>query len=333
MVLIVFLSSRISPRTSTVIFFERSPFATAVVTSAMLRTCEVRFEAMKFTDSVRSFHVPETPATSACPPSLPSEPTSRATRVTSPANELSWSTMMLIVFFSSKISPRASTVILRERSPFATAVVTLAMLRTWLVKLPAIVFTESVRSFQLPATPLTLAWPPSLPSEPTSRATRVTSDAKALSWSAIVLMTRADRKKSPRSGRPSMSKALRCERSPCATAAITRFVSAIGAATDSMSELYASICSCHPPLTPSTAARLESRPSRAMTRLTRLTSLSKRVFVSRQSLNAAASSASIPSPFTGRRTEKSPLRNACSAASILRWCAVATSEIGSFTER
>ena len=38
MVLMVFFSSRISPRTSTVIFFERSPFATAVVTSAMLRT-------------------------------------------------------------------------------------------------------------------------------------------------------------------------------------------------------------------------------------------------------------------------------------------------------
>ena len=38
MVLIVFLSSRISPFTSTVIFFDRSPVATAVVTSAMLRT-------------------------------------------------------------------------------------------------------------------------------------------------------------------------------------------------------------------------------------------------------------------------------------------------------
>src|ERR1700724_1440966 len=38
-------------------------------------------------------------------------------------------------------------------------------------------FTESVRSFQVPATPGTIAWPPSLPSVPTSRATRVTSDA------------------------------------------------------------------------------------------------------------------------------------------------------------
>ena len=42
MVLMVSLSSRISPFTSTVIFFERSPLATAVVTSAMLRTWAVR---------------------------------------------------------------------------------------------------------------------------------------------------------------------------------------------------------------------------------------------------------------------------------------------------
>ena len=32
--------------------------ATAVVTSAMLRTCAVRFEAIEFTESVRSFQVP-----------------------------------------------------------------------------------------------------------------------------------------------------------------------------------------------------------------------------------------------------------------------------------
>src|SRR5678815_3043297 len=53
---------------------------------------------MKLTDSVRSFHVPATPCTSAWPPSLPSVPTSRATRVTSAANECSWSTIVLTVF-------------------------------------------------------------------------------------------------------------------------------------------------------------------------------------------------------------------------------------------
>jgi hypothetical protein len=61
----VFLSSRISPFTSTVILRERSPRATAVVTSAMLRTWLVRFEAMRFTPSVRPFHVPATPGTCA----------------------------------------------------------------------------------------------------------------------------------------------------------------------------------------------------------------------------------------------------------------------------
>jgi hypothetical protein len=44
-------------------------------------------------------------------------------------------------------------VILRDKSPRATAVVTCAMLRTWSVRLPHMAFTESVRSFQVPATP------------------------------------------------------------------------------------------------------------------------------------------------------------------------------------
>ena len=44
---------------------------------------------MKLTLSVRSFHVPATSRTSAWPPSLPSVPTSRATRVTSAANDRS----------------------------------------------------------------------------------------------------------------------------------------------------------------------------------------------------------------------------------------------------
>ncbi len=112
---------------------------------------------MKFTLSVRSFHVPATSRTSAWPPSLPSVPTSRATRVTSEANELSWSTIVLTVFFSSRISPLTSTATFFERSPRATAFVTSAMLRTWLVRLVAMKLTLSVRSFQVPATPFTSA--------------------------------------------------------------------------------------------------------------------------------------------------------------------------------
>ena len=131
--------------------------ATAVVTAAMLRTCAVRLDAIEFTESVRSFQVPATPGTRACPLSLPSVPTSRATRVTSAANDESWSTIVLIVFFNSRISPLTSTVIFLVRSPVATAVVTAAMLRTCAVRFDAIKFTESVKSFHVPATPLTLA--------------------------------------------------------------------------------------------------------------------------------------------------------------------------------
>ena len=65
MVLIASLSWRISPRTSTVIFFERSPLATAMVTSEMFRTWAVRLPAMELTLSVRSFHTPLTSGTSA----------------------------------------------------------------------------------------------------------------------------------------------------------------------------------------------------------------------------------------------------------------------------
>ena len=185
----VSFSSRISPRASTRIFWVKLPLATAVVTSAMERTCPVRLAAITLTDSVRSFQVPDTPLTSAWPPSKPSVPTSRATRVTSSAKDDSWSTIVLRVDLSSRISPRASTSIFWLRSPRATAVATWAMFRTCPVRLPAIAFTDSVRSFQVPDTPGTCAWPPSLPSVPTSRATRVTSEVNRSSWSAIPLKT------------------------------------------------------------------------------------------------------------------------------------------------
>ncbi len=191
-VLTVFLSSRISPRASTVIFWLRSPLATAVVTWAMFRTWLVRLPAMKLTESVRSRHVPPTPGTSACPPRRPSVPTSRATRVTSPANADSVSTIPLMVSASVATSPLASTEIFWLRSPRATAVVTWAIARTWPVRLPAIALTESVRSFQVPATAGTSAWPPSWPSVPTSRATRVTSAVNTPSCSFMALKTLGD---------------------------------------------------------------------------------------------------------------------------------------------
>ncbi len=178
MPLMVSARAAISPLASSISFFLRSPLATAVTTRAIPRTCAVRFPAIELTLSVRSFQVPEMPFTSAWPPSLPSVPTSRATRVTSEAKEESWSTIVLTVFLRSRISPLTSTVIFLVRSPAATALVTSAMLRTWVVRLEAMKLTLSVRSFQTPPTPGTTAWPPSFPSVPTSRPSRVTSAAK-----------------------------------------------------------------------------------------------------------------------------------------------------------
>ena len=51
-------------------------------------------------------------------------PTSRATRVTSEMKPLSWSTIALMVFFSSSISPRTSAETFLLRSPSATAPIT-----------------------------------------------------------------------------------------------------------------------------------------------------------------------------------------------------------------
>ncbi len=326
-VLTVFFSSRISPLTSTVIFLDRSPSATAFVTSAMLRTCEVRLPAIELTESVKSFQVPDTPSTRAWPPSDPSVPTSRATRVTSDANERSWSTIVLMVFFSVRNSPLTSTSIFLDRSPLATAVVTSAMLRTWSVRLPAIELTESVRSFQVPATPFTVAWPPSLPSVPTSRATRVTSAEKLLSWSTILLMVSAVRRNSPSSGRPSTSSAMLLDRSPCATAPITRATSLVGCTRSSISELIDSIESPQKPRASRSDARCFSLPCRPTTWRRRLNSSAMATFCSTTSLKASATRPAMPGQCSGRRTLASPLRKAISAVS--RVCSSsASSELG-----
>ena len=137
--------------------------------------------------------------------------------------------------FSCKISPRTSTVILRERSPLATAMVTSEMFRTCAVKLLAIELTLSVSSRHTPVTSETCAWPPSLPSVPTSRATRVTSEVNTESCLIIVLTMVAERRNSPFSGRPSTSSRAVCSRSPCATAEITRVTSVVGHTRSSIS--------------------------------------------------------------------------------------------------
>ena len=301
----VSFSSRISPWAATVIFCDRSPFATAVDTWAMLRTCAVRFDAIELTLSVRSFQVPATPGTSACPPSLPSVPTSRATRVTCSANSRSVSVSEFIVSASSATSPRAPTVIFCDRSPFATAVATWEIDRTCPVRFDAMVFTESVRSFQVPATPRTSACPPSLPSVPTSRATRVTSSANDDSWSTIVFTVRPMRRYSPRNGRPSISSAMCWDRSPSATATMTRAISVVGRPRSSMSELTARCPSAHEPSRPSSSRRSVSRPSRPTIRLIRRRSRCCRSCNDTTSLKASATSPGRPAR-RGRRTRRSP---------------------------
>ena len=357
-VLIVFFSSRISPFTSTVIFFERSPAATAVVTSAMFRTWDVKLPAMKFTESVKSFQVPATPCTSAWPPSLPSVPTSRATRVTSDANDRSWSTIVLMVFFSSRISPFTSTVIFLDRSPVATALVTPAMLRTWAVRFEAMKFTESVKSFQVPATPCTSACPPSLPSVPTSRATRVTSAEKVPSCCTILLMIMAVRRNSPSSGRPSASSAIDLdwstivlmvslssrispdtltviflERSPCATAPITRATSDVGCTRSAIRELIDSAESRQKPLALGTKARSLSLPSLPTTRDRRASSCDMRRFSATTSLKASATLPNTPVQSWGSCAEALPFLRSVSADRKVRVCSdnASTSSSTEFT--
>jgi hypothetical protein len=65
MALMLSLSSATSPWASTEIDPVRSPAATALVTSAIARTCRVRFPASSLTFSVSRFQVPDTPSTSA----------------------------------------------------------------------------------------------------------------------------------------------------------------------------------------------------------------------------------------------------------------------------
>ena len=168
---------------------------------------------------------------------------------------------------SSATSPLADTVIFCDRSPWAIAVVTCEIDRTWLVRLDAMVFTESVRSRQVPATPRTSAWPPSLPSVPTSRATRVTSSANEDSWSTIVFTVRPMRRNSPRSGRPvdlaapcaGTGRPRRRPRSP----GRSRWS---GRPRSSISELTARTPSAQAPSSPPRRGARSSRPSRPTTR-------------------------------------------------------------------
>ena len=205
--------------------------------------------------------------------------------------------------------------ILRDRSPLATAMVTSAMLRTWPVRLLAIEFTESVRSFQTPLTPSTCAWPPSFPSVPTSRATRVTSEVNTLNCWIIVLTIVAERRNSPSSGRPSISRCTVCSRSPRATAASDRVTSVVGQRRSSISVLTEVSIFPHAPTDWANFTRWRVRPCLPTTVPTRSISLAMREFDTTIWLTVSASLPDRPGQSPGSRTEKSPSRIACKAFS------------------
>ena len=180
-VLMVSFSCRISPDTLTVIFFDRSPCATAVVTSAMLRTWPVRFEAIELTELVKSFQVPATPCTSRLAAELAfgADLARDARHLAGEGVELVHhrvdGVLQLENFARHVDGDLFRQIAVGDGGRDGGDVAHLAgQVRRHRVDV-------SVRSFQVPATPSTLAWPPSLPSVPTSRATRVTSPAKAFS--------------------------------------------------------------------------------------------------------------------------------------------------------
>ena len=206
--------------------------------------------------------------------------------------------------FSWRISPRTSTVIFFDRSPFATAIVTSAMLRTCAVRLLAIELTLSVNSFHTPVTSMTCAWPPSLPSVPTSRATRVTSEVNTPSCLIMVLTMVAACRNSPFSGRPSTSRRTVCSRSPLATAATTRVTSVVGHNRSSIRALTESSISPQAPLETPSFMRWRVRPSRPTSCPTRSSCCAMRWFEAAISLKTSAIFSRMPACSPVMRTEK-----------------------------
>ena len=214
---------------------------------------------------------------------------------------------------SCRISPRTSTVILRDRSPLATAMVTSEMLRTWAVRLLAIELTLSVSSRHTPVTSLTLAWPPSLPSVPTSRATRVTSEVNTESCLIIVLTMVAARKNSPFRGRPSTSRRTVCSRSPCATAPITRVTSVVGQTRSSIRPLTEVSMSPHAAVARANFTRWRVRPCSPTDLPMRSSCWDITWLAPTISLNSTEIRSMAPPLPAGSRTEKSPRRTASRA--------------------
>ena len=196
--------------------------------------------------------------------------------------------------------------------------VTSEMLRTWAVRLLAIELTNSVSSRHTPVTSLTLAWPPSLPSVPTSRATRVTSEVNTESCLIMVLTMLAERRNSPLSGRPSTSSRTVCSRSPCATAEITRVTSVVGQTRSSIRLLTELSMSPQAAVEMPNFTRWRVRPCSPTALPMRSSCWAMFWLAATISLNSTAMRPTTPSRSRDRRTEKSPARMASMARSRSR---------------
>ncbi len=115
-----------------------------------------------------------------------------------------------------------------------------------------------------------------------------------------------------------MSNAIAWDRSPLATAPITRAISLVGCTRSVMSSLTSPIESAHEPPTSPSEARTWMRPSRPTACRSRANSLAMRSLSATTSLNVSAALPARPLHSTGRRTEKSPCSSAVNATSSAR---------------
>src|SRR5437660_9322916 len=125
----------------------------------------------------------------------------------------------------------------------------------------------------------------------------------------MVFTSFAVRRNSPRSKRPSTSRAMLCDRSPFATPPITRDISFEGCTRSLIRLLMESIQAFQPFELEPRVARWVSLPSLPTTRLIRSNSLDRLSFSSKISFNVSAILPATPTRSVGMRNEKSPFRN------------------------
>ena len=121
-----------------------------------------------------------------------------------------------------------------------------------------------------------------------------------------MLTTLAVRRNSPVSGRPSISSAMVCDRSPLATAPMTRATSVVGCTRSETSVLTDSTAVLHAPSAYGSAARCLMLPALPTTLLRRSSSLTSRSLRSMVLLSASQILPARPVRSSGMRTVKLP---------------------------